>query len=62
MLSSWPMEQIKFPDYETMLLALELADLLQKQERLLDAPMNANDMTIYEIQSQQITELIAKLG
>lgn len=62
MRSFWPMDQMKVPDPETMLLAREVADLLHRQERLLDAPMNANDMTVYEVRSQQIRELIAKLG
>jgi hypothetical protein len=62
MRSSWSMEQMKFPDQEARQVAQNVTELLQQQERLLAFPMNRDDIAIYEIRSEQIRDLIAKLS
>jgi hypothetical protein len=59
--SSWPMERMRFPDRNTMLVAHELTGLLEQQERLLELPMDAADMTLYEMRCEQIGELMQQL-
>jgi hypothetical protein len=40
---------------------LQISELLKRQEQLLGRDMHTAEMTLYEIRSQQISELIQKL-
>ncbi len=62
MWSSWTTsEQRTLPGRRTTTIR-EATELLQEQERLLDLPMTAADMILYEMRSQQICELIQQLN
>jgi hypothetical protein len=51
-------ERVLFDDSST----LQLSELLKCQERLLSRAMGTAEMTLYEIHSQQIDELIQRLS
>jgi hypothetical protein len=42
-------------------IACEVHRMLQQQEQVLELPMSASDLRLYEIRSEQISELVAEL-
>jgi hypothetical protein len=61
MWTSRTFDQRGFPDRKITLISREACALLQEQERLLDLPMSAADLLLYEMRVQQITDLIQHL-
>ncbi len=61
MLSFWSSHPWEFINERRPAATRELNRLLQEQERLLELPMSAADMTLYEIRSDQISDLVAQL-
>ena len=51
-------ERVLFDNSSTM----QLSELLKYQEQLLSHAMSTAEMTLYEIRSQQISELLQKLS
>lgn len=48
-------------EFRTQSVSRELQRLLEEQEKLLDLPMNSAEMTLYELRSEQIRELVQEL-
>ena len=54
-------DQQKFASRNIDLISREATELLREQEKLLNLPMSAADMLLYEMRDQQISELIREL-
>lgn len=61
MLSIWRLQRFDLLSGKHNQVTRELNCLLQEQEKLLQFPMGTADMTLYEIRSDQIRALVAKL-
>jgi len=61
MLTIWRLQPSDFPNHKHNGVTRELNRLLQEQQKLLELPMGAADMMLYEIRSDQIRELVAQL-
>lgn len=55
-------DQQRFASRNIDLISREATELLREQEKLLNLPMSAADMLLYEMRDQQISELIRELS